>query len=132
MPNCFMIRSSPALAMLARLKWLMKHSAISNARMCQRIGVGLARTLGSVGVMRENDLRSSKSKAQSASETSSTKLQTAFRHRGIGDWSLVFPWSLEFGAWSPSSCRFGTQIIRLSINAVASASLNYRAHLQHQ
>jgi hypothetical protein len=63
----------------------MKHSAISNARMCQRIGVGLGAALEPVGIMREGDLRSSKSKAQSSSETSSTKLQTGFRPCGIGD-----------------------------------------------
>ena len=38
MENCFMMRSSPALAMQARLKWLMKHSAMSIARMGQRLG----------------------------------------------------------------------------------------------
>src|SRR5436190_3812573 len=36
MLNCFINLSSPALAMLARLKWLIKQSAMSSARISQR------------------------------------------------------------------------------------------------
>src|SRR5437868_2223055 len=52
--NCCMIRSSPALVMLARLKWLMKQSAIRKARIIHRwvaaadrplVGIWLARVL---------------------------------------------------------------------------------------
>src|SRR5881394_1110044 len=72
MPNCFMIRSSPALVMLARLKWLMKQSAIKRTRMRQRLRAGSA----SLPVSRlMTRARSSKSKVQSSKEIPRSKHQ---------------------------------------------------------
>src|SRR5437762_12250034 len=89
MPNCFMIRSSPALVMLARLKWLIKQRAMSSARMRQRTEVGCARSESAGAVIG----RSSKHQAPSP------KHQLARVEGAFEVWPLKFLWSLELGAF---------------------------------
>src|SRR5438876_10411871 len=92
MPNCFMIRSSPALVMLARLKWLIKQRAMSSARMRQRTEVGCARSESAGAVIG----RSSKHQAPNSKEAPSPKNQLARVEGAFEVWPLKFLWSLEF------------------------------------
>src|SRR5213083_2732081 len=96
-----MMHASPALAMLARLKWLIKQSANRSARKRQRTGSSRAGAESPGTVMG----RSSQFQAPSSKETSSTKLQTYLGLARVGVWDVEPLWSLEFGCWSFSSPR---------------------------
>src|SRR5439155_13075238 len=93
MENCFMIRSSPATAMLIRFRWLMKQSAMSKATIRQGTGVGWLRA-ESIGGF--TGVQSSKSKVQSSKEIRRSKHQPeplepayeAWRLEFIGIWNL--------------------------------------------
>src|SRR5437016_5745554 len=108
MENCFMIRSSPATAMLIRFRWLMKQSAMSKATIRQRTGVGWLRA-GSAGrVMGE---RSSKSQAPSSKEAPRPKNLSEPPDAAIEDWCLEVLWDLELVTWSFSSPRLRYPIL---------------------
>src|SRR5947207_10366160 len=100
MENCFMIRSSPATAMLIRFRWLMKQRAMSKATIRQRTGAGSVRA-GSAGrVMGE---RSSKFQGLSSKEAPSSKHQPEPPDAEIEVWCLELLWDLEIGTWGFSS-----------------------------
>src|SRR5205823_4050118 len=100
MENCFMIRSSPATAMLIRFRWLMKQSAMSKATIRQRTGVGWldAESIGGV-----TGVQSSKSKVQSSKEIRRSKNQPDPLEPAYEVWRLGFLWGLAFGIWCFSS-----------------------------
>src|SRR5439155_15062388 len=105
MENCFMIRSSPATAMLIRFRWLMKQSAMSKATIRQRTGVGWLRAESIGGLM---GVQSSKSKVQSSKEFEgpNSNGNRSNQRMKFGAWSL-----LAFGIWCFSSPRLRDPIL---------------------
>src|SRR5438105_3900904 len=105
MENCFMIRSSPATAMLMRFRWLMKQSAMSKATIRQRTGAGWLRA-ESIGGF--TGVQSSKPKVQSSKEFEgpNSNGNRSNQRMKSGAWSL-----LAFGIWCFSSSRLRDPIL---------------------
>src|SRR6266511_774691 len=107
MPNCFIMRSSPALAMLARLKWLMKHSAIKRTRMRQRTEVGWIRAGSNGDVIGEPNIKHQApntkedptSKSQTEHDPARQKHANAGPHLSFGIWDFFGVWDLVFVAF---------------------------------
>src|SRR5205823_10781488 len=91
-----MIRSSPALAMLARLKWLIKQSDITSARIRQRTSEGRPGAESSGGLI---GARNSKQQTPNTEEAPNFKSQSERGRAEFEAWCLELLWSLVFGAW---------------------------------